>query len=908
MGGGKSGKMEVTDYYLSTHYRVCHGPTDALLGIYVGEKVAWEGEATSGQAIAISRPDLFGGNKKEGGVAGTAVYLPGHDDQVMPEELANRLGLTSATCPAYRGMSSVFFVGRQTALESPGGITGSVVSKLGYGARGFMWVSNNPYLKSIWMKMRRRPRGLDAALAMIPQASLSLTTDGNIVTVNGVADTVVQNTLTTINGHTINLNGRTITIDGVAITVVLDPDFTVTVGDVTYEMGDGVTKAGNYTVATPSSYVAGGVTIANLAVTLGTRLLDANPAHIIYECLTNTDWGQGGAPSGINVASFDAAALTLYNEGFGMSLKWTKQAKIEDFVSEILDHIQATLFVNPRDGLMTIKLIRGDYDINDLPLLTPDNCRVISFSRKAWGETANEIVVTWTNPENEQEETVAAQNNANIAVQGGIISDSRNYYGVRSQQLAQQLAYRDLATASAPIALYDIEVDRSAWDFVPGGCVRLHYPQYGIDDVVLRISDIDYGKPGTPAIKISTMEDIFALDSADYDLGDDTQWEDPANDPAAAAYARVITVPAFFASRQVGLSAAEYPSVYAAALVSHSNDDTTSYDLYGIGTLPNGEVVADLIGNRATIGHAILPYALVAEGATILETFGVTVGGPGPLPGGFVIIGNVAEGGHEIALIDAYDDATGWTLKRGVLDTVPRPWPDGTVAWFVSIESDFLIDSTVFSDGETARFRVSPYTSRGALPLEESPIIAAAMSGRPHLPSRPANVLVAGTAFGAVDLSGSVPATVSVTWANRNRRLEDSQVLGWTDGDVIPEDGQTTTVKLYSTAGDVLATHSGLTGTSFSIPAASWGDELVADVEVSSERDGLISLQANRVRVKIRPGGWGDDWGEEWGGGGSNDEPIGEPELPTPEDPDPGSSFPGLPAWKRDILNEQDPI
>jgi hypothetical protein len=356
MGKSSGSRQPVADYYMSGHWRVAH-PVDELLAIYVGEKEAWTGSATTEQDIIISRPNLFGGNKKEGGVSGVVRWMPGGPTQVMPSHLAARLGLTTATCPGYRSMSSLFFHGANQTSSIP---FFNNIPVFGYGQQGFLWSSNNPYLKSIWVKVRRKPRGLNQSIALLP--------DGT-----------------------------------------------------------------------------------------------ANAVHIIYECLVNTDWGQGGAPSGFNTAAFEAAAQTVYDEGLGLFITWAKQANVELFVSEVLDHIQATLFVDPSTGLMTIKLIRADYDIDDLPILNADNCKITAFDRKGWGETVNEIVVTWTNPENEQEETVAAQNNANIAIQGGIISDSRNYYGFRSAEIAQKVAFRDLAMASWPLALIELVCDRSAW-------------------------------------------------------------------------------------------------------------------------------------------------------------------------------------------------------------------------------------------------------------------------------------------------------------------------------------------------------------------------------------------------------------------------------------------------------------
>ena len=60
----------------------------------------------------------------------------------------------------------------------------------------------------------------------------------------------------------------------------------------------------------------------------------ANPAHILYECLTNAAWGMGYPIASIDGASFQAAADTLAAEGFGLNLLWLQQSKIEQFVGD----------------------------------------------------------------------------------------------------------------------------------------------------------------------------------------------------------------------------------------------------------------------------------------------------------------------------------------------------------------------------------------------------------------------------------------------------------------------------------------------------------------------------------------------------------------------------------------------
>lgn len=110
MGKSAKAEMQVTEFFLTMHVGL-GVEIDALLEIAVGEKRAWIGEATSEQALVINAPGLFGGIKKEGGVRGYAYFLPGGPQQTIPNSLAARFGLTRETCPGFRGVSTVFFVG-----------------------------------------------------------------------------------------------------------------------------------------------------------------------------------------------------------------------------------------------------------------------------------------------------------------------------------------------------------------------------------------------------------------------------------------------------------------------------------------------------------------------------------------------------------------------------------------------------------------------------------------------------------------------------------------------------------------------------------------------------------------------------------------------------------------------------
>jgi len=922
MGKSKP-KMEVTEYYMSEHLGICNGPIDALLGITVREKSAWTGFLSDPGDIAISKPDFFGGVKKEGGLGGVVTYLPGRSDQVLPDNLAVKLGRTSGEdCPGFRGLASLFFTGTGASTSPspypfPLPWTTSTVS----GGAGFYWTANSPYLPGVWATVLRAPVGLNPAYALIPQGTPSVTEyddmwrykvvpaaeGGSAGVPSAYISPSYDDSAWSIGqgsfGDGTALDPGTGTLyyantyvpageAGKGIWIRKDFDFAepAEVGNVVLDLwhDDGVWAWWNgvpLTTTTVSSFHATS-TISNASILANNTLVvqvldsvpggspthihagvtvtvnaaqkyDANPAHMIYECLTSSDWGMSAPSTIIDVASFEEAGLTLYNEGFGLSMMWTRQAAIEDFISEILDHIQAVLYVDPATGLLTLKLIRDDYDAETLPELNPDNCDVTKFDRKLWGEIINEIIVTWTNPENEQEETVTAQDLASIAMQGGnVVSASRNYYGVRTAPLAIKLARRDLRTVGAPLASCEVEIDRSAYAIRPAACYKLTWPEHGLNGAIMRVMSVDYGRPGDMTIRAVLMEDVFSLDAGAYVEPVGTGWEDPSSAPEPITESRVITLPTFLAAEavaQVGGSDPVYPEAVAGILATTDNTDTFAYDLYTQLPLPDGSLQWSSVGTNNIIGRGALAADMVAEAATAGVTMTDFTGQTLPSQGGFALIGAASddETVMEVAMVTAVDSGTGEiSLARGVMDTVPRAWVTGTHIWFVDGETLYE-DRQVRSAGETVEYKLLSQTSQGQLALESAPTLSGTMTERPWLPLRPANVTAYGEAWSSetalIDARDRLDPWVTVAWSNRNRLTEDSQILLWTDASVTPETGQTTTIEVYDLDDTLLTTHDGLTGASFDVPDASFGSESFVKLRVYSERadaDGdFVSLQ-----------------------------------------------------------------
>ena len=675
---GGSSKTRVSDYYLATHVGVCHGPVEAVLEIKVGEKVAWsgssspaDGSAVDGHNVKISNEGLFGGNKKEGGVAGTMTVLHGAATQLIPSKIAQFIGLARDKAPGYRGILSLFFHSAD-------------------GRQGFKWASNNPYLKPLWVKVRSKPGTWYPQKAMI-----------------------------------------------------------------------------------------GG---------------DANPMHIIRECLVNTDWGMGAATKFLDDAQMRQVADTLYSEGFGLSLMWAQQASIESFIAEILRHVNGTMCINPSTGKFHFKLIREDYIQATLTAFNRNQGTIRSSQRKGWDETVNEINVSWTNPESEESEVVTVHDPANITIQGAIVADSRDMYGIRNIDLATRVAMREIQAASKPLMQVDVDFDRSAFGLLPGDAIKLvDWKELNFSEIVMRVVTIDYGTPDSMVIRASLVEDVFGQPAV-YTAQNPDRWQSSAEDPKPIVSWEVMTAPYFMVARLLGETRAQsltYPAVYPLVMAAPEGGDTNTYVQQAQrGNIAGTGPVWQNSYDRVPVGFATL-VNILPIGVTGEVTLTGLKGRVYAEVGNYLFIGG--QNGEICLITDTSSGAI--VVRRGCLDTSPRQWPAGTPVW-ITDDNRHGFDEELSAYGATQNYRLLPTTSKGQLQASLAPVISGTMSDRPFRPYPPANVRVNGDLF-----PSAKQLPLAFSWSERNRILETSVILPWDSGSVPAEPGTSYTLEVDAFVG-----------------------------------------------------------------------------------------------------------
>jgi len=601
---------------------------------------------------------------------------------------------------------------------------------------------------------------------------------------------------------------------------------------------------------------------------------DMNPAHIIRECLTNRDWGLGYSAVEIGV-SFTAAADALYAEGFGLSLIWQQDSSIEEFIASILDHIDATLFIDRRTGLWELKLIRADYVAANLPLF--DEANVVDWGRlgrRSPSDLVNSVTVRFTDAWTDDTGAVSVTDTARVQAMGEVIATTLEYPGIRYQGLALRVAERDLRALSVPLLTGEIVVNREGANLGPGDVIRLRSTRLGLDDVVMRLSEIGQGDGRDNGIRLKIAEDVFALGATAIAGGRMPTGTGIAAPPRALTRRMVGEAPYWLLVRELGHTEAD----------RILGEDPDAGALVASGERPSADALAAELWIDAGTGPALegtvafAPTALLAADLSDNPEARVI-----PVTGwrdiGEVGIGTLASIGGELVRIDGITpDAI--TVGRGCLDSVPRAHAAGTPVIFFDEAARITEDS--WAAGETLAVRLLPETGRGTLAFAMAPEDTVTLDRRAIRPLPPGRVQ--GNGSYAPDIDALVTGDLLLSWTHRDRLTQTSPVIvDHTAASIGPEPGVSYIVEIRWVDPDTgvallppgIVIDAGLTATRTLVPddiPETGAPDRTAEIEVAVrarrivEGTWLTDREARGLRLTAPfAAGWDRGWGFLWG-------------------------------------------
>lgn len=706
MGGKSKGGSVLVGYkyFWDIHSGLGRGPVDEIVELRIDNKTAYvgtPGELSHSKAVFIDKPNLFGGADTggEGGVQGRLEILMGEADQKPSKSLVNLL----------KGIANPPLLSQK-----------SVIAR-----------------KNLSKEKEKEADTYYAAGELQPA---ELGSDDTIPGFRGIVTTLFSGMISAYNAypkkHSYRVRRTIKGWHGNAVwyaekcRIVLRND-TLKISGLTEEQERNVRE-----------------------------IHSMNPAHILVECATNKSWGGKKAFDELDLDSFKKAADTLYEEGLGLCIRYNRDGSLKEFMQLIVDHIGAVLYDDTFTGKQAIRLLRKDYEPDDLHTFNYDNgiLYVQDDDSSSASTAANQIIVKYIDPLTNESGQAIANNIASVQMHG-VISKSVEYKGIPTFDLAARLAQRDLEATAGTLSRLKIVFDMRAGEIRPGDVFKVHLPDRGIENAVFRAGVIENGDEGE--VIIVCIQDVFNLPETNYST---TQTASAQAKPDFSAYpapnARLMEIPYIV-----------YPLMFGAADLAYIKP--TDCILLPLATKPTSvsigfDALIDSGSNQVTTySGEFVPSLILSEDVSAYQRefkFDKDGDYAGIQSAAALLIDD------EIVRIDAIDwQKSTISVGRGCADTVPQPHKAGARIW------GFLMGITGHEEtyvvGENVKVKVLPKTQYEILSEDKAGELNITMRQRQARPYPPANVKVNGTH------STTIAAAFSLSWAHRDRDLQQDKLI-----------------------------------------------------------------------------------------------------------------------------------
>ncbi|WNY75981.1 phage tail protein [Pasteurella multocida] len=775
--GGKNKSSPVTvgyRYYWDVHSGLGRGPIDEMVELRVDDKTAYmttPGEITQNRAIFIDKPNLFGGDETggEGGVQGRMEILMGEPDQKPSQMLVNLLkGIYN---PALN-------ISRSTLLKNS--------------------------------EKRKEKERQDAFFRNEDIPTIIPESQELIPGFRGIVSTVYSGLISCYSAYPKKHSYRIRrTHKGWRNGTVWYPE--------------------KCRIVLRNDHLK--ISGINAMQEKQARQIHAmNPAHILVQCATDMSWGGKKELNDLDLDSYRIAADTLFEEGFGLCIRYNRQSSIKEFIQLILDHIGAVQYDDIETGKLAIKLLRNDYDAKRLHTFTADNgiLSVQDDDSGASNANPNQIIVTYLDPVANKEGTAKADNLASIQ-RHGVISKKVDYKGVPTFDLAARLAQRELEMGTSGLMRLKVVFDMRGSQIKPGEVYKLHLPERDIESVIFRVGAITNGHE-EGQFEVTFIQDVFGLPMANYSTVQAESLYIPPDYSAKVVSqdkSRLFELPYHLYPlllTEADIAFLKPTDCYVGALAMAPTQLSTYYRLL---TSAGGEYGDN--GARSFTPSIILRSDLGKYDRVL--AFEVDGDYSGLTEAQALMIDD------EIVKIEHVDFVSKTlTIGRGCADTLPQAHLKGARGWCYLL--GFGIDNTKYLPSETIKAKIITHTAQQVLAEDDAPVISLTTQQRWLRPYSPGNVKINGIYTDKISDSSAF----TITWAHRDRDMQSDKLIAHHDESTVLGEGVSYVLTLHY-MGKIIRTIT-TQNTRFSYPdEAKQEGEQIDKITLFSTKNGLDSWQ-----------------------------------------------------------------
>lgn len=560
----------------------------------------------------------------------------------------------------------------------------------------------------------------------------------------------------------------------------------------------------------------------------GSDSLDANPAEVAYEWITNRVYGGRLSASRIDLASFQDGAQTHFTEGLGISFEINREYDVESALQDISAMADVAIHGTLQSGTLKYKPIRRTYSIPALPVLRHGNDSSVTDKSEfnvieidghelgTWKGTSNDFTLEYVNRSNKyQTEKQPAFDSANREIQGRTVTSNKQFRGVALPGTAALIATREMRAESFPRPTLTLYVNRqAAWDednsryIEPGDVRKLISYKYGWTKI-LRVLEVGIGKEDDSRVRLVCVEDVFGVSAAAFADSGSGGFTYPLDAIAITDY-EIQDAPYF-------LTKDDDPRVLVFA--AKPNNTQIKYDVK-----VSDDLGASYVEESPDIDFAIKGTITEAvERLTDVKLTSLTFTPDNTFEAGNLedaSVDEIAAGSNLIywpdtgewgAVETVVDNGDGtYTLGNiwravGGFDSVPASHDAGATIWFFTDRRALSSEHDAGSD-----LRLELISNAPGGDYESAAAISHTTAARALKPLPVRGVTVNSSYVTETIASGDL----TLDWAETNRTTEGVVKLQ-TDDTVDPEDNTEYEIKIYGETGTLIRTVSGLTSPTY---------------------------------------------------------------------------------------------
>lgn len=221
----------------------------------------------------------------------------------------------------------------------------------------------------------------------------------------------------------------------------------------------------------------------------------------------------------------------LENENFWISFVMTNEHTAEDWIKELLRHLDANL--EYYNNTWKVNLIRNDYldvDGNETRFINSfneDNYKNFNFKRKTWEDVKTDIIFKYTDPVSFKTSVLNFSNEAAKLRTDKTNVGTYSFNMIRNDDLAKKVMDRVIKKECYPLATIKFSIST---DYINdrtkvgsenvkikvGSVIKISNIKMELNNIYYRVTKISAGKEADDSFEIEAIEDIFAINDFDY--------------------------------------------------------------------------------------------------------------------------------------------------------------------------------------------------------------------------------------------------------------------------------------------------------------------------------------------------------------------------------------------------------